>query len=115
MGGRAPVTAVRDDADETGPLDGESLDRIRRRLHDTSLQALELIAGGVAGAPGSLEEARRIARRAADDLREWLDGIDDEPAGTLVEAVRQAVAAARETAPHRMSWSSGPTTRACPP
>jgi hypothetical protein len=58
MGVRAPVTAVRDDADETGSLDGENLGRIRRRLHDTSLQALELIAGGVTGAPGALRRPR---------------------------------------------------------
>lgn len=77
-------------------------DDVRRYLHDTVLQSLELIAGGAVGSPADLADAQRLARRAADTLREWLDGAAAEAAGTLGHAVREVANEAREFAPHRI-------------
>jgi signal transduction histidine kinase len=87
---------------------------MRRHLHDTVVQSLELIAGGVAGSPANLADAQSLARRAADDLRRLLEGEPPEPAGSLGEAVRLVAAAAQEFAPHPIEVVVGQDDGALP-
>lgn len=96
-------------------MEGPTADEtVCRYLHDTVLQSLELIAGGVVGSPADLAGAQRLARHAADTLREWLEGAPEEPVGTLGYAVREVANEAKELAPHRIEVVVGRDDAALP-
>jgi signal transduction histidine kinase len=59
-----------------GELLSQEQDRHRAWLHDTVLQVLEYLATGGYGECSDAEGLMRVAARAADDLREVIDGSD---------------------------------------
>ena len=70
----------------------------RAWLHDTVLQVLEYLATGGYGSCTDAQRLMEVAARAADDLREAIDGSEDELAlmASFHEELRIVVAEARE-------------------
>jgi signal transduction histidine kinase len=109
-----PVTSVPGHQGDSPSRDAHPDQETRRHLHDTVVQSLELIAGGAAGSPATLADAQSLARRAADDLRRWLEGEPRERAGSLGEAVRSVATAAQEFAPYPIEVVVGQDDGAVP-
>ncbi len=85
-------------------------DRLRRRLEDTTLQALEFIAaGGRVGSGADLEELMRLAAREATQLRDCLEQIVSDDDRPLEDGLRHVVDHARCLAEPRIDLVLGPT------
>jgi signal transduction histidine kinase len=104
--------------DITPDAPGIELERLRGRLHDSTLQTLEYIAsGGLLGNESNLEDLMRAAAREANELRRYLAGAEDAEQVELAAAVRREVTRARLLADHEIrvifgstqGWLCGPT------
>ena len=97
----------------TGPgasMTREDIQRLRARLHDTTLQTLEFIAsGGMLGADADLDELMRLAAREVTELRECLAGLFESEDLSLAERLARAVAHERCFAMHDVVLELGPT------
>lgn len=107
--GKAPssrTTGHRSDAMQFGTTDAPHASRPRHRveqeddrawLHDTVLQVLEYLATGGFGSCTDAQRLMQVAARAADDLREVIDGseLTDIPT-SFVDGLSTVVEEARE-------------------
>ncbi len=79
-------------ADLSHLLDEADVERLRARLHDTTLQTLEFIAtGGMLGNGADLDELMRLAAREATELREYLEGLIEKGSKELAESLQEAI------------------------
>lgn len=104
----APAEAARP---EPPTVDAE----LERRLHDTVLQTLELIARGGVDGRAEIEEILGLAAEAATELREIIDPSPARLAGTLADEVARAVARARRLSRVGIEFVVGPTDGTCSP
>jgi signal transduction histidine kinase len=82
---------------QVGELLRREEDRHRAWLHDTVLQVLEYLATGGYGECSDAERLMRVAARAADDLRQVIDGGDGiRESPDFVEQLRSVVDEARD-------------------
>src|SRR3954453_5902890 len=82
---------------------------LRRRLHDTTLQTLEYIAGaGTLGAGADLERVMRLAAREATELRYLLEGVVGDAPGSLAATLNGVVEDARAFGGLRVELALGP-------
>ena len=96
--GMADMTKTTDDASQRSrPRHRVEQEDDRAWLHDTVLQVLEYLATGGYGSCTDAERLMQVAARAADDLREVIDGSEllDVPA-PFADALRSVVEEARE-------------------
>jgi anti-sigma regulatory factor (Ser/Thr protein kinase) len=68
---------------------------VRGHLHDTALQILEFIAGDGFATGLSATKISHLAGGAAEDLRRWVDGLEEPAAAELLPALEQVAAEAR--------------------
>ncbi|MCB0879384.1 MAG: ATP-binding protein [Thermoleophilia bacterium] len=96
---RDPAAQPRHAIQPTGLIDEvirREEERHRAWLHDTVLQVLEYLATGGYGQCTDAERLMRVAGRAADDLREAIDGECDElPPPDFRDAISHVVNEAR--------------------
>jgi diguanylate cyclase (GGDEF)-like protein len=84
------------------------LEQLRTRLHDTTLQALELIAGSARDPHARSSQHGALAAREAARLREYLEGVSGQHADELESGLRALVAEARDLAQHEVQLIPGP-------
>jgi diguanylate cyclase (GGDEF)-like protein len=84
------------------------LEQLRTRLHDTTLQALELIAGSARDPHVSNAQHGALAAREAARLREYLEGVSGGHTDELESGLRALVAEARDLANHDVQLIPGP-------
>ncbi len=81
----------------------EEIERLRARLHDTTLQTLEFIAsGGPLGRGADLDNLMRVAAREATELRDCLHGLVDGRNQSLADRLEDVVAHERCFATHEV-------------
>lgn len=100
---------------EAGGLEmHEELQRERERLlgslHDTVLQSLEYIATGGYGGTPDIEALRAVAARAADDLRNCLEGLHEDGSEScgLVDGLAEVAREARAFNSFEIDLVEGP-------
>jgi hypothetical protein len=85
------------------------LELLRTRLHDTTLQALELIARSARDPHAHDAQHGALAAREAARLREYLEGISGDHTDELECGLRAMVAEARDLSQHEVQLIPGPT------
>jgi hypothetical protein len=85
------------------------LELLRTRLHDTTLQTLELIARSARDPQAHGAQHGTLAAREAARLREYLEGISGDHMGELECGLRALVAEDRELSQHQVQLIPGPT------
>jgi hypothetical protein len=85
------------------------LEFLRTRLHDTTLQALELIARSARDPQAHDPQHGALAAREAARLREYLEGISGDHTDELECGLRALVAEARDLSQHEVQLIPGPT------
>jgi GGDEF domain-containing protein len=85
------------------------LEHLRTRLHDTTLQALELIARSAREPQAHSAQHGALAAREAARLREYLEGVSGNHADELECGLRAMVAEARDVSEHEVQLIPGPT------
>lgn len=85
------------------------LELLRTRLHDTTLQALELIARSARDPKAHGAEHGALALREAARLREYLEGINGDHTDELECGLRAMVAEARDLSQHEVQLIPGST------
>jgi hypothetical protein len=85
------------------------LELLRTRLHDTTLQALELIARSARDPHAHDAQHGALAAREAARLREYLEGISGDHTDELECGLRALVAEARDLSRHEVQLIPGPT------
>jgi signal transduction histidine kinase len=104
-----PTAPLQRRTSRSGPS-REDLERLRARLHDTTLQTLEFIASGGPLGPGAdLENLMRVAAREATELRECLQGLINGCEQSLVDRLEDVVAYERCFATHQVRLAIGAT------
>ena len=94
------------------PVHDALADQVRRQrtwLHDRTLQVLEYIAAGGYRPEPHVQELRRVAARAADELRAFIEDAVDEHGSELVRALRDLVAEERMRALYEIELVVGRT------
>jgi signal transduction histidine kinase len=85
------------------------LELLRTRLHDTTLQALELIARSAQDPQAHGAQHGALAAREAARLREYLEGISGDHTDELECGLRALIAEDRELSQHEVQLIPGPT------
>jgi diguanylate cyclase (GGDEF)-like protein len=85
------------------------LERLRTRLHDTTLQTLELIARSADDPDADRRQHAGLAAREAARLREYLEGASGDPTDELECGLRAVIAEAQELSDHEVLLIPGPT------